>query len=138
MKKQTKLILLSLSFIIAAALYFAAVRYEFEPITPIYAVLATFSGVGFFLVNGGVRPTVKIEGDDPHTQLSKKQKSRLRYRKSEAVTVPRELDAPRANIFRLSPEKQKFLAEILLIAFIVPTAILVIDYLLIAFIPSYI
>lgn len=138
MKKQTKAILLVTWCILAAAIYFAAVRCEFEPITPIYAVLSTLFGIGFFVVNGGIRATVKSEiADKSQTGLSKKQKSRLRYRKSEKQTSPREVDAPRDNIFHLSPAKQKFWAEILLIAFIAPTAILVIDYLLIAFIPSY-
>lgn len=138
MKKQTKSILLIAWCILAAAMYFAAVRCEFEPITPIYAVMSILFGIGFFLVNGGIRATVKLDADDaPHAGLSKKQKSRLRYQKSEKQKFPREADAPRDNIFHLSPEKQKFWAEILLIAFIAPTTVLVIDYLLIAFIPSY-
>ncbi len=138
MKKQTKLILLIIWFIAAAAIYFAAIQREIEAITPIYAVLSTLSGIGFFLVNGGVRATVKTDAASAeHNILSKKQKARLRYQKSEKAAALPNAEPPRANIFRLSPQKQKLWAEVLLIVFIAPTAVLIIDYLLIAFIPSY-
>lgn len=138
MKKQTKLILLILWCIVAAAIYFAAIQREIEVITPIYAVLSTLSGVGFFLVNGGVRAIVKADSaPEAHDALSKKQKARLRYQKSEKAAALPNAEPPRANIFRLSPQKQKLWAELLIIVFIAPTAVLIIDYLLIAFIPSY-
>jgi len=137
LKKQTKLLLLVGWFILAAAMYFAAVRFEFEPIMPIYMLMSLAFGIAFFLVNGGIRSTVKTNGKQIGIKLSKKQKSRMRY-KNDSLEVPDKDEVPRANIFRLSPEKQRFFAELFLILFLAPTAILVIDYVLIVFIPSYI
>lgn len=137
MKKQTKMLLLIGWFILAAVIYFTAINYEFEPVILIYAVMSMLFGVAFLLVNGGVRSTIKTSAHQTHTvKTSKKQKTRMRYHKEESA-LPTEEELPRLNIFRLSPEKQKFFAELFLILFLAPTVVLAVDYVLIAFIPDY-
>ena len=125
-------------FIVAASIYFTAVKCEFEPIMPIYLFMSLFFGVAFFLVNGGLRSTVKTDNTVLQDTRSKKQKARMRYKNDTVLPVSSENEKPRANIFKLSPQKQRFFAELFLILFLAPTAVLVVDYVLIAFIPSYI
>lgn len=138
LKKHTKVILLLGWFIIAAALYFTAVKYEFGPIMPIYMFMSLFFGVAFFLVNGGLRPTVKTHTAYIQDTRSKKQKTRMRYKNDTCPHSPAKDAQPRANIFKLKPEKQRFYAELFLILFLAPTAVLVADYVMIVFIPFYI
>ena len=137
MKKQTKMAFLIGWFIVCTALYFTAVKLEFTPIMPIYTAMSLIFGITFFLVNGGVRPIVKTDKSyETEDSLSKKQKARMRYHKENALPEVHN-QAERPNIFKLSAEKQKLYAEVSLILFLVPTVILAIDYLLIAFIPQY-
>ena len=136
MKKQTKLALLVLWFVLCALGYYTAVHFEFGPIVIIYGAMSIVFGVGFFLVNGGIRSTVKTSPENVQDTSSRKQKKRDRYKK-ENLSAQSIEEEPRDNIFRLSPEKQKFYAELLLILFLPPTAVLVADYVLIAFLPGY-
>ncbi|MBQ9921790.1 MAG: hypothetical protein IJO52_06365, partial [Clostridia bacterium] len=46
-------------------------------------------------------------------------------------------EEPRDNIFGLSPQRQKFFAELFLILFLPPVCVLCADYVLIAFLPDY-
>ena len=135
MKKETKMILLAGWFILCTVLYFAAVNFEFTPIMPIYMAMSLIFGISFFLVNGGIRPTVKTENTDSGETLTKKQKARMRYHRESALSE--KTDNVRPNIFNLTPEKQKMLSELFLILFLAPTAVLCIDYILIAFVPGY-
>ena len=136
MRKELKLVLLIVWFILCGAVYYTAVHFEFEAIVIIYGIMSIVFGIAFFLVNGGVRPTVKIQSDAQDDTATKKQIKRDRYKKRDtALSV--DTDRMRINIFGLSPEKQKFYAELFLILFLPPVCVLAADYLLISFLPDY-
>lgn len=136
MRKELKLILLITWFILCAAGYYTAIHFEFEGIVIIYGIMSIVFGVAFFLVNGGIRPTVKVRPVQNPDTATRKQKKRDRY-KSVNVMGEGFTEEPRGNIFSLSPEKQKFFAELFLILFLPPVFVLAADYVLIAFLPDY-
>ena len=136
LRKELKLILLIAWFVVCAAGYYTAVHFEFEAIVIIYGIMSIVFGVAFFLVNGGLRSTVKVQPAEKENTATRKQKKRARYKK-EAVSAEDIGEEPRDNIFGLSPQRQKFFAELFLILFLPPVCVLCADYVLIAFLPDY-
>ncbi|MBQ9940515.1 MAG: hypothetical protein IJO74_03130 [Clostridia bacterium] len=138
MKKQTKFVLLILWFILCLTMYYTAIHFQFEPIVIIYGSMSIIFGAAFFLVNGGVRPIIKTTAVSREDTSPPKEKKRNRYKPANTPLNNTPEDNDRINIFSLTPQKQKFFAELFIILFLPPTAIIIADYVLIAFLPDYI